>query len=61
MQIVIVTVIAYTDATVLDSVCGVILGRRCIAFTSLSDTTPYGLMALKGALAAAGSAQRGEQ
>ena len=31
------------------------------AAASLSDTTPHGLMALKGVLAAAGSAQRGEQ
>ena len=32
MQIVIVTVIVYTDGTVLYRICAVILGRRCVAF-----------------------------
>ena len=55
-EVVSITIIACTNATVLGSVGGVNHGRRCIA----DRHHLYGLSAHKGALAAAGSARGGK-
>jgi hypothetical protein len=59
-EIVIVAIIACTNAAVLGSVGGVNHGRRCIADRHHPVRALGRLSALKGALAAAGSAQGGD-